>query len=279
MEIIRRKILLENFIDRRENSPNYGKMTADTFYVNIVLTQNIDDMGMFTDMPYVPKGTGANSTPDYTVLIKKLRDLGLSFPFMNGVVPTNTLTGVSNIVRTIASKELNYYNYLGLTISAQTQSRLEDVRTYDKNNVYQLNFNTEDETYTNYSGGVVNGVTRITSLTNPLSYVFDTNKNDPRIGTDRQKDGILFQEYSGFTNRPTIYAIYIGQGFNETNISLSALTKEEYLFGIISKPEVESDVFIDRGIVEIYERHLKMSEITNLGELSRYGRGYYNLTS
>jgi hypothetical protein len=61
-------------------------------------------------------------------------------------------------------------------------------------------------------------------------------------------------------------------------VSLSALTKEEYLFGIISPPEVQSDVFIDRGITTVMDKHLRMSEIKNLGQLSRYGNGFYNLT-
>jgi hypothetical protein len=275
MELIKRKILLENYIDRADNSPTYGKMTADTFYINIMLTQNIDDMGMFTDVIYIPKDIGISTPPDYSILLEKLTKNGLNFPFMNGVVPTNTLTGLSNIARVVGQKESSYYNYFGGLISGTTETRIDDVKTYDKNNIYQLNFNVEDEKYTNYSGGVVNGVTRITSFNNPLTYIFDVDKNDPNIGTNKQKDGFLFEEYSGAI--PTIYITYIGQGFNETNMSLSAITKEEYLFGIISKPEVESDVFIDRGITEIYERTLKMSEITNLGELSRYGRGYYNL--
>jgi hypothetical protein len=275
MELIKRKILLENYIDRADNSPTYGKMTADTFYINIMLTQNIDDMGMFTDVIYIPKDIGISTPPDYSILVEKLTKNGLNFPFMNGVVPTNTLTGLSNIARVVGQKESSYYNYFGGLISGTTETRIDDVKTYDKNNIYQLNFNVEDEKYTNYSGGVVNGVTRITSFNNPLTYIFDADKNDPNIGTNKQKDGFLFEEYSGAI--PTIYITYIGQGFNETNMSLSAITKEEYLFGIISKPEVESDVFIDRGITEIYERTLKMSEITNLGELSRYGRGYYNL--
>ena len=71
---------------------------------------------------------------------------------------------------------------------------------------------------------------------------------------------------------------YIGQGLNETNVSLSALAKEEYLFGIISPPEVKSDVFIDRSVMSIMDMHLRLSEIKNLGELTRYGNGYYNIT-
>ena len=70
---------------------------------------------------------------------------------------------------------------------------------------------------------------------------------------------------------------FVGQGWNETNTSLSALTKQEYLFGIISPPEVQSDVYIDRGITTVMDRHLKMSEITNLAQLTRYGNGYYKM--
>ena len=61
-------------------------------------------------------------------------------------------------------------------------------------------------------------------------------------------------------------------------MSLSAITKEEYLFGIISQPEVRSDVFIDRTITSITDLHLRLSEIRNLDSLIRYGNGFYNIT-
>jgi hypothetical protein len=57
-------------------------------------------------------------------------------------------------------------------------------------------------------------------------------------------------------------------------IPLSASIKEEYLFGIISPPEVENQVFIDRGVVSIMDMHLRLSEIKDLGQLSRYGNGF-----
>jgi F0F1-type ATP synthase membrane subunit a len=49
------------------------------------------------------------------------------------------------------------------------------------------------------------------------------------------------------------------------------------LFGIISRPEVESDVFIDRGTISVMDYHLKLSEIKNLGQLTRYGNGFYKI--
>ena len=37
MEVIKRKILLEEGIDRTTGSQNWGKLTADTFYVKVLL--------------------------------------------------------------------------------------------------------------------------------------------------------------------------------------------------------------------------------------------------
>ena len=53
MELLKYKINLDESIDRNSNSQTWGSITANTFYVNIFLTQNIDDMGLFTDMPFL----------------------------------------------------------------------------------------------------------------------------------------------------------------------------------------------------------------------------------
>lgn len=245
MEIIKRKILLENSIDRSYNSPTYGAVTATSFYINVFLTQNIDDMGMFTDTEFIPT-TQKNSQVIENYDIR--------------------LTG-----KTVS----DYYNYGNQVISTITESRAEDVRNYKSTLPYRQGFDVNSETYTNYRGEIVNGVDRVTYL-NPLTYVFGADKTDTGIGKNNQKNGLLFVDFTGNTELSNIS--YVGEGWNMTNISHSALTKEEYLFGIISQPEVENDVFIDRGITKVLERHLKLSEIRNLGELSRYGNGYYNLT-
>ena len=244
MEVIKRKILLEESIDRGYNSPTYGVLTATSFYINILLTQNIDDMGMFTDTEYIPN-------------------------------PKINPAPIMYDVRITGKTESDYYNYTNRIVTGYTQSILNEVKSYNTNNPYKLNFDVNSDTYTNYTGKTVNGVNRITYLGDPITYVFDVDKNDTNIGTTGQTDGLLYMDY---TANSRTKVSYIGQGWNQTNTSLSALTKEEYLFGITSEPEVKSDVFIDRGITTIFEKHLKLSEITNLGELSRYGKGYFNLT-
>ena len=52
---------------------------------------------------------------------------------------------------------------------------------------------------------------------------------------------------------------------------------QEYLFGVIFQPEVKSEVFIERGITSVMDKHLRLSEIKDLNELSRYGNGLYTL--
>jgi hypothetical protein len=117
MEVIKRKILLEDSIDRSSKDPKkWGTLTATTFYLNIFISQNIDDMGMFTDIEYMEK-TNSYRPPDYDVLVDKLNGLGLEFPFMTGATnpyftTSNTSKNVWNVLR-YPMKPLNsYYNFV-----------------------------------------------------------------------------------------------------------------------------------------------------------------------
>jgi len=273
MELIKRTILLEDSIDRADYSQTYGQITATSFYVNVMLTQNVDDMGMFTDIIYLPDFSGQSTPVNYTVLINKLQASGITFPFMVGILPP-PITPIDKDTRYVGATISDFYSIGGI-ITGQTDSRIEDVKTYKDNEKYIQNFDVESEIYVNFSGATVDGVSRVTMIGDPMVYVFSSDKNDQNIGQSGQTDGLLFKDFSG-TGITTM--TYRSQGWNQTNISLSAITKEEYLFGIISKPEVKSDVFIDRGITPVFERHLKLSEVRSLEELQRYGKNYFNVT-
>jgi len=239
MKLIKRKILLEDSIDRVDNSPTYGTLTATSFYVKVLLTQSSDDMGLFTDLEYEAAPSGLTAA--------------------------------------------DYYVIGGKNISGFTDSKIDDVRSYNTLAPYRVDFDVNTDTYTNFMGNAVAGVDRVTQIGSINTYVLGTDLNDPAIGTTGQTSGLLYQDFSGLTRNidgelvGTTNVSYIGEGWNQTNTSLSALTKEEYLFGIISPPEVESDIFIERGQTSVLEKHLKLSEISNLGELSRYGNKFYKL--
>ena len=275
MEVIKRKILLENSTDREYGSKTWGVMTAKTFYINIQLTQTIDDLGLFTDIEFIPK-TSTSQPANYTILYDSLVQQGFSFTFMNGTLPqnfTNNLSPLDEVTLRLPQKTLSQYYYYGNNIlTGTTDSKIEDVRSYNKNVPFIVGLDMDVEQYTNYLGVVITGVTQICDITTPKVYVFDT-KDDTFIGTQQQTTGIQYKDYS-----PDLTTFrFISEGLNQTNMSLSALTKEEFLLGIISRPEVQNDVFIDRGVVPVLDYHLRMSEIRNLGQLEQYGNGYYNI--
>ncbi len=291
MEVIKRKISLEDSTDRGYNSPTWGVMTASSFNLKVLLTQNVDDMGLFTDIEYIPLTIYGGSAPDYSVLIDKLNASGYTFSFMSGgTSPIMTgITGTTKVVlRLPVNVDSDYFNFGNLRITGSTDSKIEDVRSYDSLIPFKIGFDMAKEGYVNYLGTSVSGVTRVKSIGEPKIYVFDTLAN-ASLGTNNQVYGLQYLDFTGTSRQVTIDNIstyipvtnfkYIGEGWNQTNISLSALTKEEYLFGIISKPEVQSDVFIDRGITTVMDKHLRLSEINNLGHLIRYGNGFYNLTT
>ena len=288
MKLIKQKILLEDSIDRANDSPNWGSITASTFYINVFLTQNIDDMGLFTDFIFL-SADSTNTSVDYSILEAKLNSLGIVFPFMNGSVPS-MMTGITqtdiNTLRFIDKGESDYYVYGNLNISGRTDSKIEDVKSYNEINKYIPNFDIGRETYLNYNNVLINGVNRVVSLGEPTRYAIDATNNG-LIGTQNQDGGISYNDYTGITrsvvidgikkNIPTTTFNFKGEGRNVSNTSYSALTKEEYLFGIISTTEVKNEVFIDRSVQSVIEFHLRLSEINNLGHLSRYGNGLYRL--
>lgn len=294
MEIIRKKILLEDLIDRTYKSKNYGIIPKDTFiYTNIMLTQSMDNMGIFADIEYFPK-TNITSVPDYTILKQKLFDLNMiDFNFYTGrTYTTNPYSLTNNEILRIPNKTLSGYtnspgpNSLYFKITGYTDSKLEDLRSYDAKAPFKIGFDIERADYYNYVNTLVQGVSRIYSMGEPKIYVFDT-PTGTTLGTPNQVNGLQYIEYTGQTRQVILNGItstipvtqfnYVCEGINMSNSSLSAITKEEYLFGIIFPPEVKSEVFIERGITSVMDKHLRLSEVKDLNELARYGNGLYKL--
>ena len=289
MEVIKRKILLEE-ATIRVSGENWGTIPEDTcFYLKIPIYQKMDDMGLFTDMGYIEKKT-VYSQPDYSVLIDKLNSAGLYFEFMNlNNYPqtyqyTTTIFDIFTLRIPTETRE-NFYNFGNISLSGLTDSKIEGVRSYSNAQPYKLNFDMGKSTYQNYDGEQIDGINRITAFGsvlsgNPITYVFDRELTKPYTGIEYAdySDDPRRLFFSGDTvdNTATTFK-FVTEGWNQTKTSLSALAKEEFLLGIISRPEVENDVFIDRGVTPVLDLHLRLSEIRNLGQMREYGNGYYRI--
>jgi|TARA_R110000824_G_scaffold179053_4_gene359097 hypothetical protein len=55
------------------------------------------------------------------------------------------------------------------------------------------------------------------------------------------------------------------------------LTKEEVLMNVCERPEVRSNIFIERGRISVFERPQRLGQVPNLGELALHGRGFYKI--
>tara|TARA_R110000796_G_scaffold219934_1_gene336023 strand:+ start:49009 stop:49701 length:693 start_codon:yes stop_codon:yes gene_type:complete len=227
MEIIKRRIIFSEL--------------EDNIYLKVPLYQNIDNMGLRTDMPF----------------------------------GTNIITELIN----------DHFRQGGIIIST-SDSKLSQLKSYDEDEQYKVDFNIKRENYVNYLGEPIIGVDRVTNISGEtVTYVFDAVR-DSFIGTTGQTTGILYQdnpiddvdipdELDSDVTQTRVQ--YKSEGWNQRNTSLDPQIQEEYLLGIISEPEVESDVFIDRSTFSVLDTHLRLSEVESLDHLTRYGNGFYNI--
>jgi hypothetical protein len=156
-------------------------------------------------------------------------------------------------------------------VTGYTGSRLNELKTYNRSSPFNTNITNDESTYYDYRGNIINGISKVLSLTSPTGYTFNGN-DDIYIGTENQTTGLLYKDYDNNT-----IVTYKAEGWNMTNITYSGLVKEEIMMGIINPPEVLSDVFIDRGNTTVFEPHLRLSEIESMEHLELYHNGYYKL--
>tara|TARA_R110000868_G_scaffold176916_3_gene414927 strand:+ start:2975 stop:3670 length:696 start_codon:yes stop_codon:yes gene_type:complete len=228
-------------------------------------------------------------SPDYTILINRLQASGITFPFMVGVTPvmlepTNLNINAYPNVRFSGAVVEQWYRFAG-HITGHTNDKLNQVKSYDDENPYIPNLVFEDINYNNYLGNQIHGLTMVTNLAEPITYAMDAAPLG--IGTLAQATGLRYQSYTGASytifesdtlqNKPRTDFRYVGEGWNATNVGLSANTSMDYLLGIVSPPEVQSDLFIDRGNTTVMEDHLRLGEIKGLDALLDYGNGYYKV--
>ncbi len=71
--------------------------------------------------------------------------------------------------------------------------------------------------------------------------------------------------------------IPIVSGITEYNTTPVPIVKEEILIGMVNATEIQSNVFIDRGKLSGTESLLRLGEVDNLGDLIKYGYGYFQI--
>ena len=84
-------------------------------------------------------------------------------------------------------------------------------------------------------------------------------------------------DYYDYSDGTTIYFTQ-SSGLTADWMVQEPIVKDELLLGIISQPEVQSNVFIERGKNSALERVQRIGEVDNLGDLIKYGYRFFNVT-
>jgi len=114
--------------------------------------------------------------------------------------------------------------------------------------------------------------------------------NEPVTGTSGSV-GVVFgpdptNTYTAYTINDILYwdlndgtTIYFAEsyGINMDDFVLSAITKNEALLNVVDQPQVISELFVERGKISGLEAIQRLGEVDNLGDISKYGYGYFKV--
>lgn len=83
-------------------------------------------------------------------------------------------------------------------------------------------------------------------------------------------------DYYDYNDGRTVFAV-MSSGMTPDMMICSAITKNEVLLNVIDEAEVQTNVFIERGKLSALERLERLGEINNIGDLEKYGYGFFNI--
>ena len=152
-------------------------------------------------------------------------------------------------------------------ITGYTSNRLSEVRSLDKNNPYKIGVNGVFNVQNDFIEYELNGILyktffrRITE--NPTKATKTFNR--------KVKNYITYPLNQ--TIRDTIFKVQK----TVDDFEYKPLIKEEGKLEQVFLPEIEDEIFIERAYSNIYEKHMRLMDIRNIGQLETYKNGFYNI--
>lgn len=152
---------------------------------------------------------------------------------------------------TVADQISSNYVSVPYLVSGYTTSQITDLKQYGS-----IQYATNVPIFKN---GQVYGVIN----------VMDPDKTGYTI------NGVTYYDYSDGT---TVF-IANSSGLTSNDIIASAITKQEVLIDMVSSPEIQSEVFIERGKNSAFEGLERLGEVDNIGDLTSYGYGFFKINN
>ena len=158
------------------------------------------------------------------------------------------------------------------------------IYTLDSNNTipYQIssNWTTIPFPISGFTNSKLIDLKRWGSIPYTVGYVF--NKNNQVFG----QVNLITADVTGYTinnvdyydliNGKTLYVVN-SSGLTANDIVASAITKNEYLLDFVMAPEIQTDIYVERGKYSAFESLQRLGEVDNIGDMVRYGYGFFKI--
>ena len=152
-------------------------------------------------------------------------------------------------VNVVSAQTTNNFEQVPFIVSGVTTSRVTELSLYG-NPKYQVGVPVIK------NGEIWGAITNMSAIYTAYT-ITGINFYDYADGTS-----IFFQESSGFT---------------DSNLTAVPITKLEALLKVMDQPQIQTDVFMERGKNSAYERVQRLGEVDNLGDMLNYGYGFFNV--
>jgi len=160
---------------------------------------------------------------------------------------------------TVSAQTSNNYTTVPFIISGVTKSRITELQLYGTVPPLPPLYNTKYQVGTPIiANGQIWG-----AITNAEFGVFTAYTINEVDYYDYENGLTLFFETSS--------------GLTENNLTAVPITKDEVLLKIIDQPQIQTNVFVERGKNSAYERVQRLGEVDNLGDMINYGYGFFNV--
>ena len=166
-----------------------------------------------------------------------------------GTPVNNNYIFSGDAVNVVSAQTTNNVEQVPFIVSGLTTSRVTELALYGSPK-YQVGVPVIK------NGEIWGAITNISAIYTAYT-ITGINFYDYADGTS-----IFFQESSGFT---------------DSNLTAVPITKLESLLKVMDQPQIQTDVFLERGKNSAYERVQRLGEIDNLGDLLNYGYGFFNV--
>jgi hypothetical protein len=83
-------------------------------------------------------------------------------------------------------------------------------------------------------------------------------------------------DYYDYIDGTTIF-FEQSSGLTQYNMTAVPITKNEALLKVMDQPQIQTDVFVERGKNSAYERVQRLGEVDNIGDMINYGYGFFNV--